>query len=452
MDSASILHLDQVSLGVDTKEITVHRLVVGDWDLSKEHKVYGQVIIVITSSGVLLVFKQPLWEGNDQLHLNVTRVIQEEWFRSEEHELVHGHELGGRSGKTSEETSAVHGRIGEGRGGHEGRALHQGTAVNIRVHERHHSTASHFVEELFVKLSSKELEVVLEGHVGPDGLVLEPTWRESHHSSHIVTLSLQTGRQKVHVELFITESRSQDTLVHVLHLLLVVLNSLHVTDGTFKEEWESSDSHGKSVDSWKANTVLSSVLLPLGDIKGEVAWSNSSVTVISVTGTGHLHGTFHTELGLGNPAIQHGDHCLGRDGGFVAREVVLNVVTVRLTGGGNDIPVVEEVFWNIKRHFLRIGISTGIQSIQSPIDSGDHLEEFIWDDDRSLELLDNIANVFQSQVHFVRFWHTTSDHTWKTVHGIVPSRTSTFVLDTHTVGITHRKLDGSEQKELGNGG
>ena len=157
---------------------------------------------------VLLVLEQPRWNGNNQLHLDFTGIVQEEHFRSQEHDLPHGHELSSTSTKTSKEASSMHRRIGEGRGSHEGGALHQGTTVDSRVHEWHHSTSSHLLKELLVHLSTQQLEVVLEGHVRPDGLVFKPTWREGHHSSHIVALSLQAGREEVHVELVVTKSRS----------------------------------------------------------------------------------------------------------------------------------------------------------------------------------------------------------------------------------------------------
>ena len=62
MDAASVRHLDQVSLSIDTKEVG---------DLSKELEVDGQVAIAIAGPLVLLVLKQPRWNGNNQLHLDL---------------------------------------------------------------------------------------------------------------------------------------------------------------------------------------------------------------------------------------------------------------------------------------------------------------------------------------------------------------------------------------------
>jgi hypothetical protein len=77
---ASVRHLDQVSLSIDTKEVGSLRVVVGHWDLSKELEVDGQLAIVIAGPLVLFVLEQPRWNGNNQLHLDFTRIVQEEHF------------------------------------------------------------------------------------------------------------------------------------------------------------------------------------------------------------------------------------------------------------------------------------------------------------------------------------------------------------------------------------
>jgi hypothetical protein len=110
---ASVRHLDQVSLSIDTKEVGSLRVVVGHWDLSKELEVDGQLAIVIAGPLVLFVLEQPRWNGNNQLHLDFTGIVQEEHFRSQEHDLPHGHELTSTSTEMSKEATSVYQRIGK---------------------------------------------------------------------------------------------------------------------------------------------------------------------------------------------------------------------------------------------------------------------------------------------------------------------------------------------------
>lgn len=264
----AILHGDDVLAGLDAEQVGTSRVVVGDSDGSKELEA-DDIVAVLVEGGVaarLVVAEEELRKGGDKLHLQITIVVDEEGLGSDEHELPDAQELGGGTTETSAEATSLSLGIGELGGSKERRTLHQRAAVDVRVHVGEHTAALHLEEELFEQLTADKLEVVLVRHVHPDTLVLEPSRGERHHAAHVVALSLEVSREKVHLELVITKSGVEDLLVKGLQVLLIVDDGLHLTNRTLKEDRESSNLHGTSIDEGKTNVVLALVLGPLGDL------------------------------------------------------------------------------------------------------------------------------------------------------------------------------------------
>mmetsp|Transcript_22935 Transcript_22935/g.64987 ORF Transcript_22935/g.64987 Transcript_22935/m.64987 type:complete len:460 (-) Transcript_22935:1780-3159(-) len=191
------------------------------------------------------------------------------------------------------------------------------------------------------------------------------------------------------------------------------------------------------------------VELPFGDIVGKEGWWDAGSAIVAISLRSELQGTLHSGLNVIEPAVDHAGNLLGRVGGAVAREVVLDVVSVVLAGGGHGVPVLEELMGHIERDVLWLGVSERVKLVQCGLDGDKHLVELGRDDDITVVLVDDFLDVLHEEVELVGFRHSRSDHAGKTVHAVEPSRASTFVLNSHSPRITHGELDRGEQEELG---
>mmetsp|Transcript_10696 Transcript_10696/g.15109 ORF Transcript_10696/g.15109 Transcript_10696/m.15109 type:complete len:201 (+) Transcript_10696:150-752(+) len=200
MNSGSVLHCNQVTIRVHAIKVAPLRVMVSDINCTKELEGDNDnTIIIVLGFFTCLIDKQPRWKCWHKLHLELLIIIEEKQIRSQEHQFPHTHELSSGTTETCQKATSMFFWIREGRRSHEGRTFHERTAIPDGIHERQNSTilsvgASHFEEKLVVKLSTDKLQVVLVGHVGPNGLVLKPSRGKGHHSSHIITLSLKVGR------------------------------------------------------------------------------------------------------------------------------------------------------------------------------------------------------------------------------------------------------------------
>ena len=258
------LHLDDL----ERPGVGARRVDVRDLDAAEERERHGAVVL-----------EELRRHGRPQRELQAAAVAEREGRRPREDEQPDAQELRRRARQPREVRGAPELLVGVGRRHDERAALERRPPVRLDVHVVGRARR-HGRPEVLVEARAQELEVVLEGHVEPDGLVLEPARRERHHAAHLEGLALERLADLVLADGLVVEGRREHGVVDLLQLDAVgPRHGLELAHGPLEEEREDLGLEGRRAHERLADEVLQAGVLVRRDDVLEVRGHDDPVRV-----------------------------------------------------------------------------------------------------------------------------------------------------------------------------
>ncbi|CAH0368878.1 unnamed protein product, partial [Pelagomonas calceolata] len=407
------LHLDDL----ERPGVGARRVDVRDLDAAEERERHGAVVL-----------EELRRHGRPQRELQAAAVAEREGRRPREDEQPDAQELRRRARQPREVRGAPELLVGVGRRHDERAALERRPPVRLDVHVVGRARR-HGRPEVLVEARAQELEVVLEGHVEPDGLVLEPARRERHHAAHLEGLALERLADLVLADGLVVEGRREHGVVDLLQLDAVgPRHGLELAHGPLEEEREDLGLEGRRAHERLADEVLQAGVLVRRDDVLEVRGHDDPVRV----GERLLDAPLQLLRGPAEEVRQR--RRVERD--LVAREEEAHARAVRLPIRSDALPVLEVRQRRVLQRLGRVG---------------DQVAEFDRHDDGPLHPPDRGREPVPDAPGLAGLGHAGPQQAGQAVHGVVPARLVRVHLDAEAARVEQRELGGEEQEHLGDG-